>query len=111
MANTVIEGPFTIGDDWVFTFTLQRNSAGVNVTGATVTCSIWRWADETEVDADNSVTLTTPASGIVTLTISRTDSAGYKPGTHYGDVKVVYSGGTIEHFAQYFQFEVISALT
>lgn len=108
---TVIEGPFTIGDDWVFTFTLTRDGTAVNVTGATVTCSIWRFADETEFDPDNSVTLTTAASGIVTLTIADDVSTTYKPGTHYGDVKVVYSGGTVEHFAQYFQFEAISNLT
>ena len=111
MADAVIlSDEYTIGDDWVFTLTLTRGGSAVNVTGATVTTSIWRMADDTEVLPDQSVALTTAASGIVTLTLADTVTEGLKEGTYKGDVKVVYSDLTEEHFGPYF-FEAVAAYT
>lgn len=111
MANaTILADEYTIGDDWVFTLTLTRSGSAVNVSSATITSSIWRLSDETEVLADRSVTLTTPASGIVTLTLADTVTDALVEGTYKGDVKVVYSDLTEEHFGPYF-FEARAAYT
>ena len=115
MARVLVNSgePLTAGNDWVFTITLQRNTVAVDVTGGTVTTSLWRWSPgpPTEEIADHAVTLTTPGSGIVTLTITDTENANLKEGTYRGDVKVVYSGGTVEHFGEYYELKVRRPLT
>lgn len=105
--------PLTAANDWVFTITLQRDGAGVDVTSATVTSSLWLWtpSKKVEVIADHAVVLTTAASGIVTLTILDSENAGLMEGIYRGDVKVVYSGGAVEHFGEYFELKVRRGLT
>ena|SRR3990167_7801497 len=114
MARVLINSgePLTTGDDWVFTITLQRDGVAVNVTGATVTASLWQWAPVKQLAiAAHAVTLTTAASGIVTLTITDTENAGLVEGTYRGDLKVVYSDATVEHFGEYYELKVRSPLT
>lgn len=115
MARVLINSgePLTAGDDWVFTITLERDGVAVNVTSATVTSSLHKWSPEPheEVIADHAIVLTTAASGIVTLTITDTENAGLIEGTYRGDVKVVYSGGAVEHFGEYYELKVRRPLT
>ena len=109
--------PFVSGDDWVMTVTLTRDSSAVDVTGATITCSVWRYPPDKKIEAlaDHAVAITTAASGIVTLTITDTESATLGEGNYKLDFKVVYSDTTVEHFGgsdgEPFQFKVRKALT
>ena len=108
--------PFVAGDDWVMTVTLTRTTA-VDVTGATVTASIWRYppAKLVEALADHAVVLTTAASGIVTLTVTDVESLPLSAGNYKVDFKVVYSDATVEHFGgsdgEPFEFRVRRPLT
>lgn len=109
--------PFVAGDDWVMTVTLKRDSAAVDITGATVTASIWQVqpAKVIEALADHAVAITTAASGSVTLTVTDTESQPLNAGTYKIDFKVVYSDATVEHYGgsdgEPYQFKVRRALT
>ena len=93
------------GNDWVFTLTITRDAVAVDITGATVTASLWQVNPDKEIIADHAVALTTAASGIVTLTVTDTESAAAPAGKYRGDLKIVYSGGVVEN-TQEFAFTV-----
>ena len=107
------------GDTQPIVFTLKNNGVALDLTGATVTIStalvgVWRGVDfDAPYSDDNltnsaattgsglltvsgaSVTLTTPASGIVTWTPSSTAfSVG---GDYVYQFKIVYADGTVEN--------------
>lgn len=106
------------GDTLPIVFTLRNNGAAVNLTGSTITFYMiearnWRGQDfDAPLSAWNggtsnasgigglkvnaaAVTLTTAASGIVTVTPT---SAWFDtPGDYLYQFKVVYGDGTIEH--------------
>lgn len=92
------------GDDYAYVLTLTKGGATYDVTGATVTCSIRERGSSSDIVADHAITLTTPASGIVTLTLTDGETATLSQSPdgdhltaveHVADVKVVESGGTV----------------
>lgn len=92
------------GNDVALVVTLQKEFGTFNLTNSTVTCSI-RSEDSPNYEIENhAVTLTTAASGIVTLTLLDTDTLALKVPSkrdmiktikHYGDFKVVENSGDI----------------
>ncbi len=96
----------TQGDDYAVVATIQKDGATYDITGATVTCSIHdRRHPATGIINDHAVTITTAASGIVTLTLTDTETATLRAPhersrearMHVADFKVVESGGAIIH--------------
>lgn len=94
----------TAGDEYVITITLSKDGVAPDVTGGTVTASIF-YGDR-EILADVSLALTTPASGIVTLTLTEAQTAqlatppAHRPletRKHLADVKAVVSGVTTHY--------------
>lgn len=93
------------GDDYSVIATITTNGAVFNLTGYTVTCSIYDERDQAnKLITNHAVTLTTPASGIVTLTLLAAESAllhasQYKTKTvpHVADFLCVSAGGAIVH--------------
>ena len=107
------------GNDYVIVATLTKDGATWNITGATVTCSIRPVGQSANVATDHAVVLTTAASGIVTLTLTDTETALFQvPAAqfphqtveHVGDFKVVESGGNVVH-SGLFSFQVRRAVT
>ena len=101
---TDISQPVVAGDDWSVTATITANGSTLNLTGATVTCSIYDERDQsTPLISAHAVTLTTAASGIVTLTLTDTESATLhykrldrtKGVYHVADFKIVASDTSI----------------
>lgn len=91
------------GDDYAVIATITTNGAVFNLTGYTVTCSIYDERDQVnKLISDHAVVLTTAASGIVTVTLLAAESAllhvsQYKlKGVHHiMDFKCVAPGGAI----------------
>ena len=103
---TDIAQPVVVGDDWSVVGTLTANGSTLNLTGATVTCSIHDERDMANpLQSAHAVTITTAASGIVTLTLTAAQSATLHADSlspsrgvyHSADFKVVASGGAITH--------------
>lgn len=100
----------TWGDDYTVTATITKDESTYDITGATVTCSISVLAHpETKLIADHAVTITTAASGIVTLTLTAAETASLRrPPTfekaimHIADFKVTESGGNKQHSERFF---------
>lgn len=72
--------------------TCERDSVAIDLTGCTVTLIIAKGATITQ--AAGSCTITTASSGLISYSPLTTDFP--TAGTYKGDVKVVYSNGTIE---------------
>ena len=91
------------GNDYDIIATITSNGATLNLTGYTVTCSISDERDQAnKLISDHAVTLTTAASGIVTITLLAAESAllhvsQYKTKGvwHVFDFKCVAAGGGI----------------
>lgn len=101
---TDITQPVVAGDDWSVVGTLTANGSTLNLTSGTVTCSIYDERDQANaLISAHAVTLTTAASGIVTLTLTDTETATLhfkrltrdKPVAHLADFKFVASDGAI----------------
>lgn len=95
---TNISGTFTAGDDWSFTMTLEIGTTAQDVTGGTVTATLSQ--NNVPVLSDISCTLTTPADGIISFTVSSADSAKFATGIVTGDIKAVVSS-TTTHYGPY----------
>ncbi len=102
------------GQDFDYAPTLTKDGSTYNLTGHLVTASVRPLGSKTDSFTDHDVTLTTPASGIVTLSVLNTESALFevprpkdlqKTITHVGEFKVVESGGLV-YFNGPFSFEV-----
>ena len=96
--------PVVAGDDWSQQVTLSAAGSALNLTSGTVTCSIYDERDQANaIISAHSVTLTTPSTGIVTVTLTDTQTATlhYKRNDrskgvyHILDFKFVASGGNI----------------
>ena len=101
-----IDQAVVAGDDYAVQGTITSNGTTLNLTGYTVTCSIYDERDTANaLQSGHSVTLTTPASGIVTLTLTAAQSAtlhssplAFDEGVfHIADFKCVAGGGAIVH--------------
>lgn len=106
------------GADYEATATITKDGATYNLTGHTVTCSIVpRDHPQSVLIASHAVTLTTPASGIVTLSLSDTETDALRtdpdPNTavgHVADFKVAESGGAVV-YSEKFTVPVQRAIT
>lgn len=90
---------YTVKQGDTFTRTLTITDAAgvaVNITGATLRLHIRAKGSTTDAITAPTLTLTTPASGIATLTISATDTATLSAATTYlYEIEMVDSGGAI----------------
>ena len=102
------------GQDFDYAPTLQKDGGTYNLTGHVVTCSVRPLGSKTDSFTDHAVVLTTPASGIVTISMLDTETEKFevpaakdvqKTITHVGEFKVVESGGLIRYTGP-FSFEV-----
>ena len=113
----------TAGNDFAVTVTLTQNGGetyDLSVGGtAVVTCSIRAEGEREDRIADHAVTVTTAASGIVTLTLLDTETIDLavpskketqETKLHIGDFKVVENGGNILNCGP-FSFPVRRAIT
>ena len=116
---TDISQPVVAGDDWSVTATITANGSTLNLTSATVTCSIYDERDQANaLISAHAVTLTTAASGIVTLTLTDTETATLhykrldktKGVKHVADFKIVASDSSITR-ADPWRIEVRGPLT
>ncbi len=110
------------GNDYAITVTLTKDGAtyDLSVGGtAVVTCSIRAEGATKDAIAEHDVTVTTAASGIVTLTLLDTETADLEVPSkkdtletklHIGDFKVVENGGDVLHCGP-FSFPVRRAIT
>ena len=110
------------GTDFAYTPTLTKDGGTYDLTvggNAVVTCSIRAEGASVDAISDHAVALTTPASGIVTLTLTDTETLDLlvpsKKNTldtklHIGDFKVVENGGNISRCGP-FSFLVRRAIT
>jgi len=95
----------TKGDDYAVVATITKDGATYDITGATVTCSIHDRAHPgSGLINDHAVTITTAATGIVTLTLTDTETltlrAPFLHGRsrmHVADFKVVETGLAVVH--------------
>ena len=93
------------GDDYDVIATITSNGATLNLTGYTVTTSIYDERDQANLlITGHAVTITTAASGIVTLTLLAAESVLLhvrndlsKGVFHIADFKCVAAGGGIVH--------------
>ena len=94
----------TQGQDFDYVPTLTKDGSTYNLTGHTVTASIRPLGSKDDVITDHAVVLTTPASGIVTLSITAAESELFevpakkdleKVTLHVGEFKVAESGGKV----------------
>lgn len=85
------------GDTFTRTVTItDANDVAVNITGATLRLHIRAKGSTTDAITAPTLSLTTPASGIATMTISATDTATLSAATTYlYEVEMVDSGGAI----------------
>jgi len=95
----------TQGDAVQANLTLNTDGAATDLTGDTLTCSLTH--NGNEVVADHSVTLVTPASGIVRLALTNTDTASLPAGEIKGDIKAA----TLQRHFGPFRFTVRRAIT
>ena len=104
---TVVEVPqaVVVGDDYAFTGTITTNGATFDLSNYTVTASCYDERDPAnKLITDHAVTLTTAASGIVTLTLTAAQSGELhayndpnKGVPHIFDFKCVSAGNAIVH--------------
>ncbi len=77
--------PITQGDAAQANLTLNTDGAATDVTGDTLTASFY--FNGREVLSDHAVTLVTPASGIVRISLTGTDTGAFPAGEITFDVK------------------------
>lgn len=101
-----IEQAIVVGDNFSIVGTITSNGATLDVTGYTITCSIYDKRDPANaLIASHAVAITTAASGIVTLTVTAAESAtlhyyptAFERGVfHIADFKCVSGSGAITH--------------
>ena len=106
------------GQDFDYAPTLTKDGSTYDLTGHVVTASVRPLGSKTDSFTNHAVALTTPASGIVTLSVLDTESSKFevppkkdlqKTITHVGEFKVVESGGLV-YFTGPFSFEVRAAI-
>lgn len=94
------------GDDYSVVATITSNGQTFNLTGYTVTCSVYDERDHANaLISGHAVTLTTPASGVVTVSFTAAESANLHTNPlsldtslpHIADFKCVSGGGAIVH--------------
>ena len=93
------------GDDYAIVCTITSNGATLDLTNYTVTCSIYDERDQANaLISGHSVTVTTAASGIVTLTLLAAETATLhvsnrkdKGVYHLLDFKCVSAGNAVVH--------------
>jgi len=85
------------GDTLTRTVTItDADGVAVNITGATLTLHIRAKGSTSDAITAPTLSLTTPASGIATMTISATDTALLSAATTYlFEIEMVDSGGAI----------------
>lgn len=85
-----IEIPLSIGevivggDKYVATLTIQKDGSTFNLSGYTTTATI-KLASDTSKTVDATVALVTEASGIVSLTLTPTQTAALLPSVNFPD--------------------------
>ena len=94
------------GDDYEVIATITSNGNVFDLTGYTVTCSVYDERDHANsLITGHAVTLTTPAVGLVTVTFLAAESVLLHPHPlsldtslpHIADFKCVSGGGAIVH--------------
>ncbi len=101
-----IPQPVVAGDDYSVVGTITSNGSTLNLTGYTVTCAVYDERDQANaILSAHAVTVTTSASGIVTVSFTAaesttlhtwpTDFAQAVP--HIVDFKCVAGAGAIVH--------------
>lgn len=108
----------TAGDDFSVTITLHKNGSAYNISSGAATVSIRALHGVQDLIEDKSLTLTTPASGIVTLSLSSSETDLFtvpdrerpdRTVTHIADIKSVVDSSPLHHGP--FSFEVRGAIT
>ena len=97
MATLILKAGDTISKTVTIT-----DSAGdaVDITGGTVKFAIKKKLTDTDASAvylNAALTLTTPASGIATLTIANTVTKLWTPGNYYWEIEYIDSSGNYSH--------------
>ncbi len=95
------------GDDYIIVFTLTKDGNTYDITGSTITCSLYPVIRVHSPMNDHAVVITTAVSGIATMTLLDTETLALlvtdsdpSPIQVYefiGDVKVVEPTGDVVH--------------
>ncbi len=107
------------GNDYLLTITVTLDGSTFNITSGTLTCSIKAVDETADAIADHAMTITDAPNGVATLTLTDTETLTLRQPLgsdhlatklHFGDVKVVQSGGNVSHHGP-FAFNVRRAIT
>jgi hypothetical protein len=95
-SNITASDGFFIGEDKSLVFTIyDANGAVQNITGWTISWLLSATNSGTAI-LTKSATLTTPASGVCTVTVASGDTSGLTPGTYYYTLRRTNSGSKAE---------------
>lgn len=111
MAKETTLDPLYLGTDFAYVFTVKNEAetAAIDITGWALSFAIKKHVGQADVDAlltkttVSGIALTTPASGVCTVTIADTDTDGLAPGMKVWELKRTNDGyetvlayGTVE---------------
>ena len=83
----------TAGDDYSLVFTLTKDGATYDITGATITCTIREVGGTTDLITAHTVAITTALTGIATMTLLDTETALFVQPSAAGHLQ------TVQHIA------------
>jgi hypothetical protein len=90
------EHTITTGDDAALVLTITRNGAALNITGMTVKwTAVANRKDTTPALGPYTAALTTPLSGIATVTIPKADTAALASHAYLWDAQVTDGQGKV----------------
>lgn len=93
--NITAENEFFLGEDKTLTFTIYQSNGvtAQDITGWAISWMLKKDATDDDVNAKitktvgSGITLTTPLSGICTVTVADTDTASLRPGLYQHELK------------------------
>lgn len=90
------EHTITTGDDAALVLTITRNGAPLDITGMTVEwTAVANRGDTTPALGPYTASLTTPASGVATVTIPKADTETLASHAYLWDAQVTDQGGKV----------------
>jgi hypothetical protein len=94
-----ITDSFYLGEDVSITVTVTDDAgSAVDITGMSISYLVWSGTNAAVITktVGSGIALTTPASGILTITIADTDTDAIAPGRYNHELKITDNGAGLE---------------